>query len=348
MIMEYRGGKEMIRKVNLEKLDGTNLEKGKKITDEGKYGILILSGGQGSRLGHPGPKGTYMLDLGDTKKSIFQIHIENIMKYRNDINIFIMTSSDNNDETVLYFQENNYFGYNPKLIHFFEQSDRPLLDYARKPIIKNGRILKASAGHGDLYSAIMKVEKVIEELGVEYLLVTNVDNILSQLIDYDFIGSCINNEITAKTVEKLDPSEKVGVYAKRDGKLAVVEYTEISEELASRRDEEGLYLKCSNIMNQILSWKFIKKSSNSEIPYHEQFKEKDGIKFIKQEKLLFDTFHLANNYKIILVDRADEFAPIKSAEGKDSPDTATLMYLRYLRREEAKNKNKMNAEDYNI
>lgn len=338
----------MIRKVNLEKLDGTNVEKGKKLIDEGKYGIVILAGGQGSRLGHPGPKGTYMLDLGDTQKSIFQIHIENIMKYRNDINLFIMTSSDNNDETVLYFQENNFFGYNPKLIHFFEQNDRPLLDYARKLIIKNGRILKASAGHGDLYSCIMKVEKVIEELGVEYLLVTNVDNILSSLVDYDFIGSSINNDITAKTVEKLEPSEKVGVYAKKNGKLAVVEYTEISEELASRRDEEGLYLKASNIMNQILSWQFIKIASNTEIPYHEQFKEKDGIKFIKQEKLLFDSFYLAKKYKVFLVERSEEFAPIKSAEGKDSPDTATLMYLRFLRKEETRKQNRKTSEEYNI
>ena len=341
----------MINKVKGEKLTGKSFEKGLEMVNDGKYAICVLAGGQGSRLGHPGPKGTYMLDLGDTNKSIFQIHIENIMKYRNDINVFIMTSSDNNDETVLYFQENNYFGYNPKLIHFFEQNDRPLLDYARKPIIKNGRILKASAGHGDLYSCIMKVEKVIEELGVEYLLVTNVDNILSSLVDYDFIGSSINNDITAKTVEKLEPSEKVGVYAKKDGKLAVVEYTEISEELASRRDEEGLYLKASNIMNQILSWEFIKKSSNSEIPYHEQCKEKDGIKFIKQEKLLFDTFHLANRYKIVLVDREDEFAPIKGAEGKDSPESATLMYLRYLRKEEArvkKDRNNNKALEYNI
>ena len=338
----------MIRKVNLEKLDGKKAEVGRKVLEEGMYGIIILAGGQGSRLGHPGPKGTYMLDLGDSNKSIFQIHIENIMKSRNDINLFIMTSSDNNDETIMFFEENNYFDYNPQLIHFFEQSDRPLLDYKRKPIIKEGKIMKASSGHGDLYDAIVKEKNLIEKLGIQYFMVTNVDNILSSLLDCDFIGNAVDNDITAKTVEKLEPSEKVGVYAEKDGKLAVVEYTEISEELASRRDEEGLYLKCSNIMNQILSWKFIKKSSNSEIPYHEQFKEKDGIKFIKQEKLLFDTFHLANNYKIILVDRADEFAPIKSAEGKDSPDTATLMYLRYLRREEAKNKNKMNAEDYNI
>lgn len=338
----------MIRKVNLEKLDGKKAEVGRKVLEEGMYGIIILAGGQGSRLGHPGPKGTYMLDLGDSNKSIFQIHIENIMKSRNDINLFIMTSSDNNDETIMFFEENNYFDYNPQLIHFFEQSDRPLLDYKRKPIIKEGKIMKASSGHGDLYDAIVKEKNLIEKLGIQYFMVTNVDNILSSLLDCDFIGNAVDNDITAKTVEKLDPSEKVGVYAKKDGKLAVVEYTEISEELASRRDEEGLYLKCSNIMNQILSWKFIKKSSNSEIPYHEQFKEKDGIKFIKQEKLLFDTFHLANNYKIILVDRADEFAPIKSAEGKDSPDTATLMYLRFLRKEEARKQNRKTSEEYNI
>ena len=338
----------MIRKVNLEKLDGSKVEEGRKIVENGKYGVIILAGGQGSRLGHLGPKGTYMLDLGDTKKSIFQIHIENIMKYRNYINVFIMTSSDNNDETVLYFQENNYFGYNPKLIHFFEQSDRPLLNYKKKPIIKEGKILKASSGHGDLYDAIVKEKSVIEKIGIQYLLVTNVDNILSNLIDYDFIGSSINNDITAKSVEKIDPSEKVGLYVEKDNKLTVIEYTEISEELREKRDEHGLYLKTSNIMNQILSWEFIKRSSEEDIEYHEQFKEKNGLKFIKEEKLLFDTFYLAKKYKVFLVERSEEFAPIKSAEGKDSPDTATLMYLRFLRKEETRKQNRKSFEEYNI
>ena len=338
----------MIRKVNLEKLDGSKVEEGRKIVENGKYGVIILAGGQGSRLGHLGPKGTYMLDLGDTKKSIFQIHIENIMKYRNDINVFIMTSSDNNDETVLYFQENNYFGYNPKLIHFFEQSDRPLLNYKKKPIIKEGKILKASSGHGDLYDAIVKEKSVIEKIGIQYLLVTNVDNILSNLIDYDFIGSSINNDITAKSVEKIDPSEKVGLYVEKDNKLTVIEYTEISEELREKRDEHGLYLKTSNIMNQILSWEFIKIASEATIEYHEQFKEKNGLKFIKEEKLLFDAFGLAKKYKVFLVERSEEFAPIKSAEGKDSPDTAALMYLRFLRKEETRKQNRKSFEEYNI
>ena len=338
----------MIKKLELTKLDGTKEEVGRKIVENGKYAIIILAGGQGTRLGHPGPKGTFTLNLGDDEKSIFKIHFEGIMRERRDVPVFIMVSMDNSDETKLFFEENDYFGYDSKLVCFFEQADRALLDYTRKPIIKNGRILKASAGHGDLYSAIMKVEKVIEELGVEYFLVTNVDNILSSLVDYDFIGNAIDNEITAKTVEKLDPSEKVGLYVEKDGKMSVIEYTEITEELSNKRDECGLYLKASNIMNQILSWEFIKKSSNYEIPYHEQFKEKDGIKFIKQEKLLFDTFHLASRYKIIIVERADEFAPIKNAEGKDSPESATLMYLRYLRKEEAKAKKNIKNLEYNI
>ena len=338
----------MIKKVKLTKLDGTKVEEGKKIVENGKYGVIILAGGQGSRLGHQGPKGTYMLDLGDTKKSIFQIHIENIMKYRNGINVFIMTSSENNDETILYFQENNYFGYNPKLIHFFKQSDRPLLNYKRKPIIKEGKILKASSGHGDLYDAIVKEKSVIEKIGIQYLLVTNVDNVLSSLVDYDFIGRSINNDITAKAVEKIDPSEKVGLYVERDNKLIVIEYNEISEELREKRDEHGLYLKTSNIMNQILSWEFIKRSSEEDIEYHEQFKEKNGLKFIKEEKLLFDTFYLAKKYKVFLVERSEEFAPIKSAEGRDSPDTATLMYLRFLRKEETRKQNRKSFEEYNI
>lgn len=338
----------MIKKPKLTKLDGTKIEVGRKIVEDGRYAIIILAGGQGTRLGHPGPKGTYLLNLGDDQKSIFRLHLEGIMKERRDIPVFIMVSMDNSDETKLFFEENDYFGYDPKLIYFFEQSDRPLLDYTRKPIISNGRILKASAGHGDLYSALVKVEKVIEELGIQYFLVTNVDNILSKLLDYDFIGQSVGKEITAKTVEKVNPNEKVGLYVERDGKLSVIEYTEITEELANKRDEDGLYLKCSNIMNQILSWNFIKKCSKEEMAFHEQFKEKKGLKFIKQEKLLFDTFHLADSYKIIIVERMDEFAPIKGAEGKDSPDSATLMYLRYLRKEEARTKRDRKNLEYNI
>ena len=101
-------------------------------------------------------------------------------------------------------------------------------------------------------------------------------------------------------------------------------------------------------MNQILSWEFIKRSSEEDIEYHEQFKEKNGLKFIKEEKLLFDTFYLAKKYKVFLVERSEEFAPIKSAEGKDSPDTATLMYLRFLRKEETRKQNRKSFEEYNI
>ena len=85
-------------------------------------------------------------------------------------------------------------------------------------------------------------------------------------------------------------------------------------------------------MSQIVDWKFIKKVANMNLPYHEQYKSKDGYEFIKRERFIFDAFPKADTFEVFRVDRTDEFAPIKGAEGKDSPDSATLMYLRYLRK----------------
>lgn len=345
----------MIKKINSKKLNGKFVEYGKEAIEKNKYAVAILAGGQGSRLKINGPKGCAFVDKGDCEETIFQIHLEK-MKFTN-IPLFIMVSRENSCDTREYFEKNNYFhklGYNENLITIFEQEEWPLLKIANREKLRiDGEIKYGSSGHGGFYRAICKEEirKKLDKFGTELIYVTNIDNILQKPMDFDFIGLAYKNEleVTVKSVQKINPLEKVGLFVEDSKRLSVVEYTDISQEMVNKRDNNGeLYLKEANIMTQILSVKFIKEAAKVTLPVHEQYKNKWGESFIKRETYIFDAFRLATKYDVIQVQRKDEFAPIKNLHGEDSLDTATLMYLRYLRREEAKNKNKMNAEDYNI
>lgn len=343
----------MIKSIQAKKLNGEFSKYGKQAIENNVYAVAILAGGQGSRLKINAPKGCVLVDKGDEKEEIFKIHIKK-MKFTK-IPLFIMVSRENESDTREYFQKNKYFeefGYNEDLIVIFEQEEWPLLRITdREKVRIDGEIKYGSSGHGGFYKAICKVKEKMDLFGTEFIYITNVDNILQKPLDYDFIGMSYKNglDVSVKSVKKINSKEKVGLFVEKSGKLSVLEYTEVSQELANRRDSKGdLYLQQANIMNQILSRKFIEKAAKIDLPIHEQYKEKWGEKFIKRETLLFDAFPLANTFEVVQVSREDEFAPIKNLHGEDSLDTATLQYLRYIRKEEAiAKKNRKNLE-YNI
>ena len=344
-----------LKKVKTKKLNGEFTNYGKEAIEKNKYGVVILSGGQGSRLKINGPKGCVLIDKGDEKQEIFKIHVEK-MKFTK-IPLFIMVSRENESDTIEYFEKNNYFkdfGYNEDLITIFEQEEWPLLKVTNREKLRiDGEVKYGSSGHGGFYKAISKtgVREKIDELGIEYLYITNVDNILQRPVDLDFIGMAYKNKIdvTVKSVKKINSQEKVGLFVQKSGKLSVLEYTEISEELSNKRDSKGeLYLCEANIMTQILSKEFIERAAKLDLPIHEQYKKKWGEEFIKRETLLFDAFPLAETFEVVQVSRQDEFAPIKNLHGEDSLDTATLQYLRYLRKEEAKAKKDKETLEFNI
>lgn len=260
---------------------------------------------------------------------------------------YIMTSKENNIQTVKFFEENNYFNYGKENIKFFIQSELPMLDENGKIILATkGKVKKASDGHGGIFSAMIK-QNVIEDMknrGVKWVFINGVDNILAKMVDSIFLGLTIDKKMLAagKSVVKCCPEERVGVFCKRNGKPSVVEYTEITKEMAEQTDNNGeLKYGESHILCNLFNIQTIMQMSNGKFPYHIAYKKCDYInengELVKVEKpnaykfesFLFDAFSTLDDMLIMRVKREEEFSPVKNATGVDSPETARKMYLDY-------------------
>lgn len=323
-------------------------ELGKKVIQDGEYAVVTVAGGQGTRLGHSGPKGTFKVETVNGEKYIFEILCE-IMKESNakyDIEIpwYIMTSEENNSETVNFFKEHNFFGYNPEKIKFFKQSKMPLMTTDGKILIdKDFKIKEASDGHGGIFNSMRK-SGVISELegnNVKWIFTCGVDNILVNMVDPYLVGLAIDKKckIATRSLVKNSPSEKIGVLCKQDNKVKVIEYTELSEEMANMTDANGnLLYGESHVMFNLFSLDAIKQISTAKLPYHIAFKKNDYLdangnlvkaeapNSYKFESFIFDSFELFDDIAILRGKREEEFAPIKNATGNDSPETAVNLY----------------------
>lgn len=314
----------MIKKVEIQKLNGSKIESGKQQVNNGKYGVIVLAGGQGSRFKTKGPKGAVPLKVLTERRSFFELLLKDTLE--KGIWVYVMTSPKNNLQTIEHFTKSKSLKKHMNKVVFFEQEERQLKNLDGTPLEIDGEVIFDGAGHGSLYKSMIKkgIIKDMEKKGIEMLYVTNVDNICSTMLDYDFIGEAINTDVSIKTVKRQTEGEKVGLFCKKDGNLHVIEYMEVSESLKSKKDEMGYYLNCCNIMVQILSLDFIKKAAKIKLPLHIANKKKWGKEFLKEEFFLFDAFYKASNYKIFEVERNLEFAPIKSPEDVDG---AVLKYL---------------------
>ena len=303
------------------------LKIGEDIIANNQYAVVTMAGGQGTRLGHKGPKGTFILNVKPEPKSLFQIIAENLIKANNKygiiLNWYIMTSTENNDETVKYFEDNNYFGYNSENVKFFKQGNLPLLSEDGKLVINSEyRIKYAASGNGTIYQAMLN-DGVIDDMkrkGIKWVFIGSVDNALLNMVDPMLLGLTKKRgtEIASKTIVKNSPYEKVGVFCKKNGKPGVIEYSEIPETLIEEVDENGeLMYGESHIMCNLYTLDAIEKIANVELPYHSahkkvDFMQEDGNMFYAKEP---------NRGK-----REEDFAPVKNAEGVDSPETATKLY----------------------
>ena len=340
---------DFVDKSKLSKEDYEKYEKiGSKKIKEGKLAVVTMAGGQGTRLGHTGPKGTYDLGL-DTHKSIFEILCDTLKeareKYKVDIPWYIMTSDENNAETEDFFKKNNYFGYPEKCITFFKQGKLPMLSTEGKILLnEKGEIKEAADGHGGIFQSMLK-DGVIYDMkarGIEWVFIGGVDNVLVKMVDPVLIGLAEEKHVLAagKSIVKAGPKEKVGVFCKKNGKPSVIEYSEISEEMTAETTVDGeLKYGESHILCNLFNIKAIEKISKMELPYHVAFKkakylDKDGNvvsptepNAYKFEAFLFDAFESLDDMAILRVKREDEFAPVKNAEGVDSPETARKLYI---------------------
>lgn len=328
------------------------LEKiGADIIEKGEYAVVTMAGGQGTRLGHKGPKGTFLLNVKPKPKYLFEIIADGLkkanQKYNIVLNWYIMTSTENNADTIKFFEEHNYFDYPKKSIMFFNQGNLPLLSEDGKLLVdENFNIKFAADGNGCIYKA-MKKDGVLDDMkkkGIKWVFIGAVDNALLNMCDPILLGLTIDdkNEIGSKSVVKLNPHERVGVFCKKDNAPAVIEYSEIPEEMAEETDEDGeLLFGESHIMCNLYSINALEKIAKHELPYHSankkaNFMQEDGKMFeakepnaYKYEAFIFDGFNFFDDISILRGRREEDFAPVKNKEGIDSPETAVKLYNDY-------------------
>jgi UDP-N-acetylglucosamine/UDP-N-acetylgalactosamine diphosphorylase len=326
---------------------------GKTHIQEGKAAAFVVAGGQGSRLGYDGPKGKF--GIGPVSgKTLFQIHAEKILKYsqkyRVEIPFLIMTSRANHDEISAYFKESNYFGLAPGNVYIFPQNMVPSLDSEGRIILETRKsIFKNPDGHGGSLTALHTsgVLDLMKKKGIETISYFQVDNPLVKIIDPVFIGFHVMEgaEISSKIVKKAGPEEKVGVFVRfSNNATGVVEYSDFPEDrLFEKGDDKELKYSASNTAIHLFDRRFVERITAGKamsLPFHVArkkikalkggtVKEIDGFKF---EKFVFDAFPLAGKTIVLEVLRENEFAPVKSATGADSVESARMLICDQYRR----------------
>ncbi|MDB5085707.1 MAG: UDP-N-acetylglucosamine pyrophosphorylase [Bacilli bacterium] len=321
-------------------------DKGWEQLRQGKVAAVVVAGGQGSRLGHAGPKGSFDIGL-PSHKSLFQLQAERLLNLSRTANQhipwYIMTSPENHISTISFFRNSNYFGYNLKDIFFFQQSVLPAVDHQGKILLEaKDRISLAPSGNGDCFAALKRSGALddMQRRGVEWLYYCNVDNALVKVADPAFIGLAahFNYPAASKTVERAYPEEPIGLFCLSNGRPSVVEYSDAPRELMLSRDEQGtLAYRHGNISIHLFRLDFALQVGNSQLLYHAAHKKlntidqkgnpvsPDSPNAYKFELFVFDAFELAEEITVVTTNRQAEFAPVKSRAGADSPATARQM-----------------------
>ncbi len=327
----------------IEKRKGELFTIGKKAIIEGKVGAVLLAGGQGTRLGSDAPKGTYNIGL-TRKLTIFEQLLDNLKQVCSacgaSVPLFIMTSEKNDKDTRDFFKKNEYFGYPQKDIYFFQQDMFPSVDFSGKILLEEkGRIATSPNGNGGWYSSLMKggLKEEIERRGIEWFNVFAVDNVLQRIADPLFIGATIvsGKNCGAKVVSKAEPHERVGVLCLENGNPNIIEYYELTEEMANARNEKGeLAFRFGVILNYLFRVEKLREIEKARFPVHVVKKkipyvskngemvrpsQENGYKF---ETLILDMVKLMGSCLPFEIVREREFAPIKNPTGVDSVESA--------------------------
>ena len=331
---------------------------GTEVIKNGQYAVVTMAGGQGTRLGYSGPKGTFKLDVYGKGKYLFEILIDDLkeanQKYNTTIPWYIMTSIENNKETVDFLEKHEYFGYDKNYVTIFTQSEMPLIREDGKLLIgKDYKIKEASDGNGGTYSSLRASGCLadMKEKGIKWVFIGGVDNVLLKMADVTLLGMAIAQDvqIASKSVVKANPQERVGVFCKMNGHPKVIEYAELPTKMAEQRDRNSeLKYGESHIMCNLYTIDAIEKISNEILMYHSAHKknsyiDENGNEIIpeepnsyKFESFIFDAFEFFDNIAILRGKREDDFAPVKNKEGVDSPKTAKELYEKFWNRQENK------------
>lgn len=311
-----------------------------------KVGAILLAGGQGTRLGFDKAKG--MFNFGETKqKYIFQQLIENLRKVVDEagawVPLYIMTSEKNDADTRAFFEEHDFFGYHRDYVKFFVQEMVPAVDFEGNLLVEAEDSLAMSPnGNGGWFKSLLKagLDKDILEKGIEWLNVFAVDNVLQQIADPVFVGATMQSGCVsgAKVVRKCDPYEKVGAMCLENGKPSIVEYYELTPEMAEAKGVDGALLYGFGvILNYLFRVDKLMETTSKNMPLHIVEKkvpyiDENGVSVkpetpnaYKFETLILDMVYMMDNCLPFEVEREKEFAPIKNATGVDSVESARAL-----------------------
>ncbi len=323
---------------------------GESLLRRNEVAVLIVAGGQGTRLGFPGPKGKFPVSP-LKNKSLFQLFAESLRalstRYKANIPLLIMTSRENRDETREFFSANGHFGLDAENVYFFNQGMLPTLSPEGKLLLKGpGEILANPDGHGGSLKALYEsgLLRSLREKGFTELFYCQVDNPLVKIADPAFLGyhRQEGSEISTKVVRR-NLEEKVGIYGLLDGKPAVIEYSDCRPEDYGKIDEQGnVCYWAGNIAVHVISLEFVERlnSRGFALPFHRAVKEVECLgpegKMIRMaawkfETFVFDSIPLAKKACCLEVTREEEFSPVKNSTGIDSPETARAAMVRQFK-----------------
>jgi len=324
---------------------------GEDLIRQGKVAGFVVAGGQGTRLGFDGPKGNYPISP-VKNKTLFQIFAENLLavanKYETVIPFYIMTSPLNYAATVEIFEAADYFGLGAENVVIFQQGTLPNFDFdGRVLLAEKGKIASSPDGHGGSLKALHNSGAIadMKKRGVEYLSYWQVDNPLVHLIDPLFVGLHVTDaaEMSSKALLKTGPMEKVGNFCLVDGKVTVIEYSDLPDEAAHQQNPDGsLAFELGSIGIHMINVSFIEKLNKEGdfvLPFHRAVKkipciDENGNRVdpqtpngIKLETFVFDAIPMAKQSVILQTLRENEFAPVKNAAGVDSAEVTRQMMI---------------------
>jgi UDP-N-acetylglucosamine/UDP-N-acetylgalactosamine diphosphorylase len=316
---------------------------GRGMLAAGEVAVVIVAGGQGTRLGFDGPKGCYRIGP-VSDRTLFQIHAEKVValgrRHGVSVPLYVMTSPQNHAETAAFFEEHHGFGV--EQLRLFVQGEMPAVDRSSGRILlaERGRVALSPDGHGGTIRALDRSGALAEmaDGGIRTIFYLQVDNPLVAIGDPGFLGAHrrAGAEMSSKVVRKTDPAEKVGLVVVRDGRQAMIEYSDLPEELAERRAQDGgLELWAGSIALHLIEVAFAQRlaAGDGRLPFHRAVKavpfvdergdavdpeEPNAVKF---EQFIFDALPLAERSLVVETDRATEFEPLKNASGPSSPET---------------------------
>jgi UDP-N-acetylglucosamine/UDP-N-acetylgalactosamine diphosphorylase len=320
-------------------------QRGSELLSQGKVGAFLVAGGQGTRLGYDGPKGEYPITP-VKNKPLFQVFAEQLLAHGKrsgkTIPWYIMTSDINDVQTRAFFHKHHFFGYDESAVFFFPQGMMPAYTMDGKLLLAEKDSLALSPdGHGGSLRALEKSGALADmrKRGVEHLSYFQVDNPLVHIIDPLFLGlhEITGSEMSSKTIPKANALERVGNFVIGDGILQVIEYSDLPEAFAVQTNPDGtLRFNSGSIAIHALRVSFVERLNEGgrlSLPWHRAEKKvpyvddrgvmvkPDRANAVKLEQFVFDAIPLAKNAMVYTTDRAEEFSPVKNAEGVDSPET---------------------------